>query len=258
MNSVPYLWVYILFASVIVASLVLFGIAGALKSAGMPGKRIRRIVLSAGTLLFSWMALDMLLGWLGVFRSGGKVPYIAFGMMIPIFIGIWLIRRSAIVREILRAVPQSSMVGVQGYRGLGAIFLILYGQKLLPEIFALPAGIGDVMVGFTALLVAVIYANGGSSRGWLVAAWNVFGITDFVIAVTLGFLTAPGPFQKFSFAEPNTLIAAYPLVMIPIFAIPLSVLLHIGSLTKLTWGEERRALESRDSGQSRLASQPTF
>jgi hypothetical protein len=140
MNSVPYLWVYILFATVTVPSLLLFGIAASLKSAGIPDKRIRRIVLSAGTLLFSWMALGMLLGWLGVFRSGGKVPFIAFGMCIPIVIGIWLIRRSATVREILGAVSQSSIVGVQGYRGLGAIFLVLYGQRLLPEVFALPAG----------------------------------------------------------------------------------------------------------------------
>ena len=50
----------------------------------------------------------MLLGWLGVFQSGGKVPFIAFGMSIPIVIGIWLIRRSATVREILRAVSQGS------------------------------------------------------------------------------------------------------------------------------------------------------
>jgi hypothetical protein len=238
MNSVPYLWVYILFATVLIPSLLLFGIAVSLKSAGIPDKRIRGIVLSAGTLLFSWMALDMLLGWLGVFRSGGKVPFIAFGICIPIVIGIWLIRRSATVREILRAVSQRSIVGVQGYRGLGAIFLVLYGQRLLPEVFALPAGFGDVMVGFAALLVAAIYASGWSNRGWLVAAWNVFGIVDFVIAIATGFLTSPGPWQRFSFAQPNTLVGAYPLVMIPVFAVPLSVFLHIGSLTKLIWGEE--------------------
>lgn len=244
MNSVPYLWVYILFATVTVTSLVLFGISGSLKSAGVPDKLIRRIVLSAGTLLFSWMALDMFLGWLGVFRAGGKVPFIAFGIVIPIIIEIWLIRRSQTVREILRAVPQSSLVGVQGYRGLGAIFLVLYGQRLLPGVLGLPAGFGDVLVGFTALLVATIYASGWSNRGWLVAAWNVLGITDFTIAVTAGFLSSPGPLQRFAFNEPNTLIGTYPLVMIPVFAIPLSVFLHIGSLAKLSWGEEKRALST--------------
>lgn len=138
MNSVPYLWVYILFTTVTVPSLVLFGISAYLKSAGVPDQRIRRIVLSAGALLFSWMAICMLLGWLGVFQAGGKVPFIAFAIVVPIVIEIWLIRRSETVREILRAVPQSVLVGAQGYRGLGAIFLILYGQKLLPGVLGLP------------------------------------------------------------------------------------------------------------------------
>jgi hypothetical protein len=241
MKSVPYLWVYILFATISVPSLLLFGIASTLRSAGFPNPRIRRTVLSAAAILFGWMSLGMLLGWLNVFNSGGKVPPIAFGLLIPIVIGVWAIRKSASVREILRAVPQTSIVGIQVYRGLGAIFLVLYGQKLLPEVFALPAGVGDVTVGVAALLVAAVYAAKWSGRRWLVAAWNAFGILDFVVAVTAGFLTAPGPLQLFSRASPNTLIAAFPLVMIPIFAIPLSLLLHVGSLTKLTWGEEQRA-----------------
>jgi hypothetical protein len=36
-----------------------------------------------------------------------------------------------------------------------------------------------------------------------------------------------------SFDAPNELIGAFHLVMIPVFAIPLSVLLHIASLVKL-------------------------
>ncbi len=254
MNAVPYLWVYILFVIVTVTSLILFGIARYSKYAGIPEQRTRRIVLSAATLLFSWMGLSMLLGWLGVFQGGPnqKVPFIAFAILIPIIIGMWVIRRSATVREILRAVPQTSLVGVQCYRGVGAIFLILYGQRLLPAAFALAAGFGDVAVGFAALLVATIYARGSSGRGWLVAAWNALGITDFVIAITLGFLSSPGPLQKIAFNEPATLIGAFPLVLIPIFAVPLFMFLHVGSLTKLSWGEEKKTL-STSSGDWRQA-----
>jgi hypothetical protein len=254
MNSVPYLWVYILFVTVTTTSLVLFGIARYSKSAGMTEQRIRRIVWSAATLLFGWMGLSMLLGWLGVFRGGPdqKVPLIAFGIVIPTIIGIWLIWRSATVREILCAVPQSSLVGVQCYRGVGAIFLILYGQKLLPSAFALLSGFGDVTVGLAALLVAAVYASGASSRVWAVAAWNVLGITDFVVAITVGFLSVPDPLQKLAFNDPAILIGAFPLVMIPIFAVPVSVFLHAGSLTKLSWGEEKKPL-SASSGNWRQA-----
>jgi hypothetical protein len=56
---------------------------------------------------------------------------------------------------------------------------------------------------------------------------------DLVVAVTTGFLSSPSPIQKFAFDNPNTLITAFPLVMIPVFLVPLAILLHLASLTEL-------------------------
>jgi hypothetical protein len=58
-------------------------------------------------------------------------------------------------------------------------------------------------------------------------------LLDLAIAVTTGFLTSPSAFQAFSFDAPNELISAYPLVLIPVYAVPLSVLLYVASLIKL-------------------------
>jgi hypothetical protein len=38
----------------------------------------------------------------------------------------------------------------------------------------------------------------------------------------------------FSLDAPDFLIGSFPLVMIPIFAVPLSIVLHIASLTKMS------------------------
>jgi hypothetical protein len=59
------------------------------------------------------------------------------------------------------------------------------------------------------------------------------GISDLVIAVATGFLSAPSPFQIFSLDAPNVLVGSFPLVMIPIFAVPLSIVLHLASLSKI-------------------------
>ena len=60
-------------------------------------------------------------------------------------------------------------------------------------------------------------------------------------AVTLGYLSSPGPgrraFQQLAavvhLENPNALISQYPLVMIPVFAVPVFVILHILSLRQL-------------------------
>jgi hypothetical protein len=59
------------------------------------------------------------------------------------------------------------------------------------------------------------------------------GLLDLAIAVTTGFLTSPSPLQMYAFDVPNELIAAYPLVLVPVFGMPLAVLLHVASLIKL-------------------------
>jgi hypothetical protein len=44
--------------------------------------------------------------------------------------------------------------------------------------------------------------------------------------VPAGFLTSPSPFQLFAFDLPNELIRQFPLVLVPVFLVPVSVLLH--------------------------------
>ena len=111
--------------------------------------------------------------------------------------------------------PQHWLIGVQLYRALGVIFLILYGTGKLPGAFAWPAGFGDVLVGVLAPVVAVAYARAPHKNADLVSAWNLFGLADLVVAVTAGFLTSPSPFQLFAFDLPSELVSQFPLVLVP-------------------------------------------
>ena len=89
-------------------------------------------------------------------------------------------------------------------------------------------------MGLTAVFAAYLYAKNGPAARRVVIGWNVLGIADLVMAVTLGFLSSPGPLHLLSLDNPNVMASAYPLVMVPVFAVPLSILLHVCSLTKLS------------------------
>ena len=118
-----------------------------------------------------------------------------------------MLARSEMLSRIIDAVPQSWLVGIRVYRTIGLIFLILFGLGKLPGDFALPAGIGDVLVGVLAPVVGFLYARGVNGREQLVRAWNALGIVDLVVAVGTGFLTSPSPFQLLSLGAPNELIS---------------------------------------------------
>jgi len=114
---------------------------------------------------------------------------------------------------------------------------VLYAEGRLPGAFARPAGVGDVIVGLLAPVVGVAYAHRSRHATGLVRAWNLFGIGDLIVAVTTGFLTSPSRLQMLAFDTPNELISAFPLALIPVFLVPLSILLHLASLQKLRQSE---------------------
>jgi hypothetical protein len=224
----------------LIALLVILGSAAALRLAGHSPARIRQVSAGIALLLFGWLAESMVTGWLGVYRASvdREFPVIALAIVLPVVVGVGLLRYSEATRQILAAVPQSWLVGLQCYRGLGAIFLVLYGVGRIPGAFALPAGIGDVLVGLSALLVAALHAGGAPGRNRYVAAWNILGLADLLVAVATGFLSAPTRFQMLAQDAPNTLVGLYPLVLIPIYAVPLSIVLHVASLLKLARPEQ--------------------
>ena len=99
--------------------------------------------------------------------------------------------------------------------------------------FAVPAGIGDALTGIMALPVALLLASGAARGRSAAMAWNIFGLLDFAVAVTLGTLSSPGPLQIFGLDIPASLAGTYPTVLIPAFAVPSSILLHALSIRQL-------------------------
>jgi hypothetical protein len=223
-----------------VIAAILFGLRSALRSAGWAAYD-RTVTLRAATItVIGWFLLAIALASVDAYRAASdRIPTIQYGIFVPILIGGLLIWRSPRLARIIEAVPHHWLIGVQLYRALGVIFLILYATGKLPGLFAWPAGLGDVLVGVLAPVVAIAYRRGPRENADLVSAWNLFGLADFVVAVTAGFLTGPSPLQLFAFDLPNELISRFPLVLVPVFLVPVSALLHLASLTKLRRGALR-------------------
>jgi hypothetical protein len=249
-DHVPdYLVPYVLSGTAATVAAVLFGFHRALKLAGWPAQKRKRASWSGAVLLLAWCFASFLLSWFEFFRgSAFRLPTIQYGLLIPIIAGVVLFRRWPLAQRTLEAVPQEWLVSVQFYRILGLIFLVLYASGRAPGVFAWPAGVGDVIVGLLAPAVGIAYARRSRNAVALVRAWNLLGISDLIVAVTTGFLSSPSPLQLFAFGTPNELISQFPLAMIPVFLVPLSILLHLASLKKLRQTETRWQASASASG----------
>jgi len=229
-----YLFPYVLSGTLATVAAVLFGTHKALKLAGWPAPDRRQAVWKIALLLGAWFVAALVSSWFGLYRTvtSGR-PTIEYGLLIPIIAGVVLFRQRSTLKRVIEAVPQRWLVSVQLYRAEGLIFLVLYAAGYLPGVFAWPAGVGDILVGLFAPVVGAAYARRSpNAAGWL-RAWNLFGIVDLIVAISTGFLSSPSRLQMFAFGAPNELISAFPLAMIPVFLVPLSILLHLASLKRL-------------------------
>jgi hypothetical protein len=240
MAAPSYLWVYVVLTIAIISLTILAGVIAALTATDYPRAEVRRSTMLTVLLLAGWIAFSAALAAASAVVPLLALPGVRLALGGLIAAGFCMaVLRTPTGARIIHAVPQSWLVGVQVYRLLGAIFLVLYGLHQLPAAFALPAGIGDVTVAALALPVAGIYWAGWPLREALLWAWNVFGIADLAVALTMGALTMP-TLHLFPGVS-SALLSSWPLIMVPLFAVPLSIVLHIASLRKLGWDRELAA-----------------
>ena len=120
-------------------------------AAARPDDRFN-IQIAVAIVLIAWLLLVVSLGAAGAFIGTPRTPPIPLAVAIaaPLLLFFGWLRLSRVFREFIYALDLRLVVAMQGWRWAGLGFLSLYAHKVLPAVFALPAGLGDMAVGLTA------------------------------------------------------------------------------------------------------------
>jgi len=181
-----------------------------------------------------WFAVAWSAAINGVFRTGDSpLPLLPLAIFLPVMIGAPLLLLSKRMGQVLDAMPTTWLVALQLYRVFGSWALAAWLHGVLPGVFALPAGMGDVLTGLFAVPAAIAVASGTAQGRKAAIAWNIFGLADFAVAITLGMITSPGRFQLIVPSVLSIGAGDYPDVLTPAFVVPSSILLHALSLRQL-------------------------
>jgi hypothetical protein len=198
--------------------------------------------VAVSIVLTAWFALVVALGAAGAFVAPPGTPplLIGIGVAAPLMLFFAGLRLSQSFREFVLSWDLRLIAAMQAWRWAGLGFLSLYAHKVLPAVFALPAGLGDMAIGVAApwIVLALMHQPGFAARGAFIR-WNVLGIMDLVIAISIGTLSvlfatgAPGEIS----AAP---MATLPLLLIPAFLVPIFLMLHTAALM-----QSRQLIRSR-------------
>jgi hypothetical protein len=239
-----YITAIVLGTTVAIAGAVWRIVATAAARSGLTAVAARKVRVGSAIFLFGWLGTALLLAPAPASIAGRDpfyltplIPLFALGPTIVVLAAIGI---SPALRRTLGAMSLPAIHGAQLYRVIGASFLVLMVQGQVPAHFALPAGWGDVAVGLAAPLVALALARRATGARALAGGWNLFGLLDLVVAVGMatGYLAPLLAPHLGAHVPPAAAMGVFPLILVPTFAVPVSILLHLLGLIRLT-GESR-------------------
>lgn len=162
------------------------------------------------------------------------MPPIAITVVIPVALFLLTYFASTSFRKFILAQDIRTLTMLQHWRVLGFGFLLLYAHGVLPGLFAWPAGLGDIAIGFTApLIIMRLRQDLAYETSTSLARFHYLGLLDFVVAVVTVGMTA-GALPAFN---PDGLTSGamdvWPLNLFPSFGVPIFIILHLSVLLKI-------------------------
>src|SRR4051812_32703810 len=128
--------------------------------------------------------------------------------------------RLAAVRAWVNSLDLRALVLLHATRFVGIYFLVLRQRGELPRAFAVPGGIGDIIIATFALPVALAPLE-YATRLRAIVIWNVVGLIDIMMVIVTATrinLTTPGELRA---------LTHLPLSLLPTFLVPLIIATHV-------------------------------
>jgi hypothetical protein len=193
--------------------------------------------LTAG-LIGAWFLASLTTSALHGFDTAPGRPPLPVGLAVVIPIALFLLwfAASKSFRQFVLGLNPRTVTLVHAWRLAGFAFIALSAYGILPGFFAQPAGWGDIAIGATAPFAALVLANPAHRRAFLL--WQALGILDLVLAVVLG--TTARLIEPHAVA--TNAMAVLPMSLIPTFAVPLLLILHIIAIAQARrWPKPERS-----------------
>jgi hypothetical protein len=228
-----YVWALVLIGVIGIPAATCVVLYRGAMAAGLSRRTATAVTVVAAAVLGGWLLASGLLARADVYHqaSGQAAPW--FGVAVAgTLTGLLVATRIPLMARVLAAPGTAARLALpHTLRVVGVTFLLVMAQGRLPAVFALPAGLGDIAAGLAAPFVARRRAKSGGRRR---AVWfNLFGILDLVVALSIGFLAGLGPWRPLEVTPTTEPLTLLPLALVPTVAVPLALALHVVSLRRL-------------------------
>ncbi|MFL6804862.1 MAG: hypothetical protein ACJ8FM_12820 [Xanthobacteraceae bacterium] len=189
----------------------------------MDVSRVAKVTLAA--VIGVWIGLAAAAagaGWLTISRP---VPVVGLFVAVPLLAAALATAWPA-ARKAMLSIPMPVMVALNVVRVFAVLFLMLAAEGRLTGPFPYSAAWGDIITGVGAVAVLWLLNDGSARYTTAIAAWNLFGTADLVLAIAFGVTSAEGsPLQLFP-GPGSEAMQHVPWSFVPTVLVPIWLILH--------------------------------
>ena len=109
----------------------------------------------------------------------------------------------------------------------------LFVNKAVPELMTFEGRNFDILSGLTAPIIFYFGFIKKQLDRKIILIWNFICLGLLINIVVNALLSAPFPFQKFAFDQPNIAILYFPFIWLPSCVVPLVLLSHLATIRQL-------------------------
>ncbi len=204
--------------------------------------KLKKLLIYVGLGFFFWLSFLGLMSYAGFFYDTTNLPSrIIWAVVPPVALTIFLLF-SKFFNELLKEVPISWMIYIQGFRiPMELILWMGYLGGFVPFQMTFEGFNFDILVGITALLAGFTFFYRGRYLRSEAIIWNISGLTLLLNVILIAVLSAPSSFRVFMNEPANIFIAHFPFIWIPGFILPFAFAVHLFSLKQLFLNRRKKA-----------------
>lgn len=185
-------------------------------------------------ILLSWIALQSFIGLSGFYTITDTVPPRFLFLVIPPLLVIIALFSTSKGRQYINALDAKTLTLLHVVRipvEIVLFFLCLY--KTIPELMTFEGRNFDILSGLTAPVIYYFGFVKNRLNRSVILIWNFICMGLLINVVFHAVLSAPFPFQKFAFNQPNIAVLHFPFNCLPACVVPLVLFSHLVIIKQL-------------------------
>lgn len=192
-------------------------------------------------ILITWLAIQTLFGLSGFYTVTDTIPPRFLLLLLPPILFIIGLFTTSKGRQYLDSLNIKTLTILHTIRIPVEIVLFwLFLNKTVPALTTFEGRNFDIISGLTAPIIFYFGFIRKQLDRRIILFWNFICLGFLINIVALAILSAPFPFQKFAFDQPNIAVLYFPFNWLPSCVVPLVLLSHLATIRQLLIDKKKK------------------